>query len=210
MKQSTPALNSPPAHWAAWQRPSESGASSIVKQAFSPWHDSQMQQSTARAAGAVASSTTAQATAAYAIKQAVETTPFDLMKLEAHQQFGESALARKLASAVDGSTAHAASKLALARFVRRLATQADWAGAGVRLNAIAPGAVRTPLLEEGLDDPVLGQVIRGFPIPLGGFGEPPRIAEAITFLLGPAASFCCGPVLYADGGSDALIRPDRH
>ena len=123
---------------------------------------------------------------------------------------GDEPRARQLASSVDGSTAYAASKLALARFVRRHATQADWAGAAVRLNAIAPGAVRTPLLEEGLDDPVLGQAIRGFPIPLGGFGEPPQIAEAIAFLLGPAASFCCGTVLYADGGSDALIRPDRY
>lgn len=123
---------------------------------------------------------------------------------------GDEALARRLAAEADGSTAYAAGKLALARFVRRNAPQTDWAGAGVRLNAIAPGAVRTPLLEEGLDDPVLGQAIRGFPIPLGGFGEAPQVAEAIAFLLGPAASFCCGSVLYADGGSDALIRRDRY
>ena len=103
---------------------------------------------------------------------------------------------------------YAASKLALARFVRRAATGATWAGAGIRLNAVAPGATLTPLLQRGLDHPRLGAAIRGFPIPLGGFGEPDRIASAIAFLLGPDAGFCCGSVLFVDGGSDALLRPD--
>ena len=35
-----------------------------------------------------------------------------------------------------------------------------------------------------------------------------RIASAIAFLLGPDAAFCCGSVLFVDGGSDALLRPD--
>lgn len=123
---------------------------------------------------------------------------------------GDEEEARRLAAEADGSTAYAASKLALARFVRRNAPRPDWAGAGVRLNAIAPGAALTPLLQEGLDDPLLGQAIRGFPIPLGGFAAPDQIAAAIAFLLGPAASFCCGTVLYVDGGSDCLIRGDRY
>lgn len=122
---------------------------------------------------------------------------------------GDEATALRIAASTDGSTAYASSKLALARWVRRNAPQEGWAGAGVRLNAVAPGAVRTPLLQEGLDHPLWGKAIRDFPIPLGGFGTADQIAAAVAFLLGPEASFCCGTVLYADGGSDALVRGDR-
>lgn len=122
---------------------------------------------------------------------------------------GDEGEARRLAEETDGATAYAASKLALARWVRRQATRPEWAGAGIRLNAVAPGAVRTPLLEEGLEHPVFGAAIRGFPIPLGGrFGRPEQIAAAICVLLSSDASFCCGSVLFVDGGSDALLRAD--
>jgi NAD(P)-dependent dehydrogenase (short-subunit alcohol dehydrogenase family) len=116
--------------------------------------------------------------------------------------------ARRLAPTLDGQRCYAGSKLALARWVRRQAPSPRWAGAGIRLNAVAPGAVRTPLLQAGLDHPVFGDAIRNFPIPLGGFGEPAQIADAIAFLLSPAAAFCCGSVLFADGGTDALLRRD--
>lgn len=124
---------------------------------------------------------------------------------------GDEERARRLAGPIDGSTVYANSKLALARWVRRNAPGPDWAGAGIRLNAVAPGAVQTPLLQEGLDDPHFGPAIRGFPIPLGaGFGSPEQIAEAVVFLLSERASFCCGTVLYVDGGSDALVRRDAY
>jgi NAD(P)-dependent dehydrogenase (short-subunit alcohol dehydrogenase family) len=118
--------------------------------------------------------------------------------------------ARRHATELGGQFAYAGSKLALARWVRRHAPTPEWAGAGVRLNAIAPGAVRTPLLEAGLDHPIFGDAIRGFPIPTGGFGTAEQIAAGIAFLLGPDATFCCGSVLFVDGGSDALFRPDQY
>ena len=122
---------------------------------------------------------------------------------------GDEAGARRLAGEPSGQPAYGGSKLALARWVRRHATSPEWAGAGVRLNAVAPGAVRTPLLQGGLDHPVLGDAIRSFPIPTGGFGTPEQIAAAITFLLGPDSTFCCGTVFFVDGGTDALFRPDH-
>ena len=49
--------------------------------------------------------------------------------------------------------AYAGSKIAVARWVRRNATKAEWAGTGIRLNAIAPGAIMTPMLEGQLANP---------------------------------------------------------
>ncbi|HLK11539.1 MAG TPA: SDR family oxidoreductase [Candidatus Binatia bacterium] len=121
---------------------------------------------------------------------------------------GDEAEARRLAADLPGAQVYAGAKLALARWVRRHAPAADWIGAGVRLNAVAPGAVRTPLLEAGLEHPVYGPAIRGFPIPAGGFGTPDQVAAAIAFLLDPDAAFCCGSVLFVDGGTDALVRGD--
>jgi len=121
---------------------------------------------------------------------------------------GDEEQARRLASELGGHAAYAGAKRALALWVRRNAP--TWAQSGVRLNAVAPGAVLTPLLRDGLDHPTFGPAIRGFPIPTGGFGTPDQIAAAITFLLGPDAAFCCGSILFADGGSDALLRPEEY
>ncbi len=122
---------------------------------------------------------------------------------------GDEEGARTAASAAGDSHTYAASKTALAHWVRRHAPQASWAGAGIRLNAIAPGATMTPLLQSGLDDDTYGPLITGFPVPTGGFGDPDQIAAWIEFmLLSDAARFMCGSVVFVDGGTDALVRPD--
>jgi NAD(P)-dependent dehydrogenase (short-subunit alcohol dehydrogenase family) len=148
--------------------------------------------------------------AAVAVSSNASTLPgVDAMLAEACLS-GDEEQAREIAMALDGQRVYAASKLALARWVRRHAPGAQWAGTGVRLNAVAPGAVLTPLLQEGLNDPRFGPAIRNFPIPTGDFGAPEEIAGAIAFLLGPDASFCCGSILFVDGGTDAMLRPDSY
>ena len=119
---------------------------------------------------------------------------------------GDEAEARRVAMTLHGHECYGGSKLALARWVRRRAPA--WASAGIRLNAVAPGATQTPLLQAGLDHPLYGDAIRGFPIPTGGFGAPEDIAALVAFLLGPEARFFCGSVIFCDGGSDAMLRPD--
>ncbi len=104
--------------------------------------------------------------------------------------------------------AYGTSKVAVSHWVRREAVTRDWAGAGIRLNALAPGAVRTPLLEQQLATPAEARRIKAFPVPIGGFGEPDQVAAWATFMLSDAADFLCGSVVFVDGGSDAWFRAE--
>jgi len=122
---------------------------------------------------------------------------------------GDEDRARALGHDLGDALTYASSKTALARWVRRQAPTAEWAGSGIRLNAIAPGATMTPLLQSGLDDETFGPLISGFPVPTGGFGDPDQIAAWIEFMLcDDGARFMCGSIVFVDGGTDALVRPD--
>jgi len=105
----------------------------------------------------------------------------------------------------DSMISYGASKTAITRWCRRHAITESWVGQGIRLNVIAPGAVQTPLLKGGDDDPIIGPLTTQLPIPAGR-GTPEQIAAWITFMLSPAARFACGSVVFVDGGSDAVIR----
>ena len=120
----------------------------------------------------------------------------------AHDEDG----ARTLGDEVGSMVTYPASKLALAHWVRSQATGSDWAGAGIRLNAIAPGMIETPMVTSMREDPEVGPLLEMLPIPIGRAGEPEEIAAVAAFLLGPDAGYFCGSVLFCDGGSDALLR----
>jgi NAD(P)-dependent dehydrogenase (short-subunit alcohol dehydrogenase family) len=113
---------------------------------------------------------------------------------------------KAIALSTHGGETYASVKLALARWARRQA--ADWAADGVRLNVLAPGNTETPLTQVTLDDPELGPLMREIPVPVGQWAKPPEIAAAAQWLLDPAASFVVGSVIFVDGGTDALVRPD--
>lgn len=102
--------------------------------------------------------------------------------------------------------AYAASKIAVSQWVRRQAVTPAWAGAGIRLNALAPGAIMTPLLEQQLATPAEAKRIKAFPVPIGGFGDATQLAAWVVFMLSDAADFLCGSVVFVDGGSDAWFR----
>ncbi|WP_020653304.1 SDR family oxidoreductase [Massilia niastensis] len=124
--------------------------------------------------------------------------------LERGDEAGAGAIACQ-AGARGGHLAYAGSKNAVTVAVRRRA--ASWGAAGVRLNTVAPGAVATPLLRAGLDDPRFGQAIRDFVAPIARHARPEEIAAMILFLLGPDAGFIHGAQMVVDGGVDALTRP---
>ncbi|HSO96321.1 MAG TPA: SDR family oxidoreductase [Acidimicrobiia bacterium] len=109
------------------------------------------------------------------------------------------------ADTLDGELVYAHAKLGLARRVRQLAV--EWAPT-VRVNAVAPGPVLTPLTQAALEHPVTGDLIRSYPIPLDRWGEPEEIAAGVWFLLSAESSWVTGNVLFIDGGTDALLRPN--
>jgi NAD(P)-dependent dehydrogenase (short-subunit alcohol dehydrogenase family) len=86
----------------------------------------------------------------------------------------------------------------------------DYAAAGVRLNAVAPGITLTPLSEQVMADPELGDAMKQFAamVPWGGTAQPAEIANVMRFMLSPEAAFVCGSVFFVDGGSDAMLRSD--
>ncbi len=106
----------------------------------------------------------------------------------------------------DALGAYPASKLALARWVRRRAPSTDWIGAGIRLNAIAPGFIDTPMTEGTWDFVAgLGDV---YPIPAARPGRPEEIAALVGYLLSADSGFFCGSVITMDGGTEAVLRAD--
>lgn len=108
----------------------------------------------------------------------------------------------------DGHTAYAGSKRAIAIWMRR--NVVEYAAAGVRLNAIAPGITQTPLSDRVMEDEELGEAMKSFGemTPWGGTAQPSEIANVMRFMLSEEASFVCGSVFFADGGSDAMMRTD--
>ncbi len=122
---------------------------------------------------------------------------------------GDEALGRRLADEAGSMTAYPSTKLAIARWVRRQATSEEWAGSGIRLNSVAPGMIDTPLIAEGRADPEVAPLLEMLPIPVGRPGRPDEIAALVELLLGDDGGFFCGSVLFADGGTDALLRTDE-
>ena len=115
---------------------------------------------------------------------------------------------KALATVSDGHTGYAGSKRAITIWMRR--NVAEYAKGGVRMNAIAPGITMTAMTDEISKDEEFGEAIKMFAemTPVGGSAEPEQIATAMRFLLSEEASFICGAVLFVDGGTDAMIRPD--
>jgi NAD(P)-dependent dehydrogenase (short-subunit alcohol dehydrogenase family) len=114
--------------------------------------------------------------------------------------------ARAAAGAAGPYVDYPSTKLALARWVRRAAPTGDWIGAGIRLNAVAPGPTATPMTAD-LDMPVL-DLGDAYPVPIRRVATADEQAAVIGFLLSPAASYVVGAVIPVDGGGDAASRAD--
>jgi glucose 1-dehydrogenase len=105
----------------------------------------------------------------------------------------------------EGMSAYNTSKGAVDALVRSAAI--DLAPRGIRVNAVAPGVVRTRIAEWVIDHPVLGPAYCER-IPLGRFAEPDEIASTVAFLASEDAGYVTGQTLIVDGGQTLGISLD--
>ena len=108
-----------------------------------------------------------------------------------------------------GYANYSSSKRAISRWVRRVAPTADYAGAGIGINAVGPGQVRTAMTAELLSTEEGRKMVEAaMPSPYGGPAEAVDIAEVHAFLVSPGNARMTGQVVFVDSGFDAVSRGD--
>ncbi len=107
---------------------------------------------------------------------------------------------------IPGRNAYGAAKAGIAAMTRSMAC--EWARRGVRVNAVAPGYVRTALVERLVKDGLIDAGGIESRTPLGRMARPEEIAQVIAFLASPQASYVTGTTVNADGGWLALGAPE--
>ncbi|MDJ0318909.1 MULTISPECIES: SDR family oxidoreductase [Arthrobacter] len=102
------------------------------------------------------------------------------------------------------------SKRALSRWVRRESITPTWAGAGIPLNAVAPGTVISPMTEQLLaTEEGRTMVDSHVPMPLNYHSEAIVISKLLAWLTSEENTHTTGQTIYTDGGADASLRGDN-
>ena len=102
-----------------------------------------------------------------------------------------------------GVAAYCASKGAVHNLTRALAM--DHAADGIRVNAVCPGEVNTPMLQSERAEPVTEQLLAQIAstVPMGRLADPDEIARVVCFLASDAASYMTGAMVSVDAGYGA-------
>ncbi|MFD1931081.1 MULTISPECIES: SDR family oxidoreductase [Nonomuraea] len=126
----------------------------------------------------------------------------------AHDESAAAAAAEAAVLTGQGRIVYPSTKRALDIWLRRTAPGPGWAGAGIPLNAVAPGVVDTPAARTMVfEDPATAEAVQAMmPQPLGFPGPVDAVASLLAWTVSEANSFMTGQVLYIDGGAEALLR----
>jgi NAD(P)-dependent dehydrogenase (short-subunit alcohol dehydrogenase family) len=101
---------------------------------------------------------------------------------------------------------YSSTKVALGRWLRLVSVTPEYAGAGIPVNAVAPGVVLTPMTEALVRDPQMREVMdRAVPMPLGGHAPAEAVAGALVWLASPENTHMTGQVVHVDGGAHVLL-----
>ncbi|WP_105032392.1 SDR family oxidoreductase [Arthrobacter ruber] len=113
-------------------------------------------------------------------------------------------------NASGGSFIYTTSKYAIARWVRAQAPTPEWAGAGIALNAVAPGVIKTPMTAPVLATAEGRKILdAGAPSPLNGPAAPPEAPAALlAWLTSAENTHVTGQVIFLDGGAESIHRPE--
>jgi NAD(P)-dependent dehydrogenase (short-subunit alcohol dehydrogenase family) len=106
-------------------------------------------------------------------------------------------LSANITGRANANPSYRATKGGVVNLTRALAV--EWASQNIRVNAVAPGYVRTPMISRLTSDPDK-EAAAAEKIPLGRFAEPEEIGWVIAFLAGQGASMVTGQILPVDGG----------
>ncbi|MCJ1696254.1 SDR family oxidoreductase [Rathayibacter caricis] len=108
------------------------------------------------------------------------------------------------------SPIYGTTKNGIARYVRAHAKDEMWAGAGIALNAIAPGVIETPMIAATLaTEEGRAAMAKGAPAPYNGPAAPPAAPAALlAWLTSEENTFVTGQVIFIDGGAESILRPE--
>lgn len=106
---------------------------------------------------------------------------------------------------------YSSTESAIARWARRTCVSSGWADAGMPINVVAPGPIRTPMSAPLLADGEMRKIVdAAVPMPLNSYAEPEIPARLVAWLAAEENSHVTGRVISVDGGAEVTTRPHDH